>query len=160
MFKRNPKVRRGVYAREIVTGLEGYITDELYLMNGQHQFCITPKGDGKTVLEGRYFDPHSIEVLPEPKAFTFEEAELTEIALGEKVRDKITGFVGTATQKVIYQNGCVSFGVTPTVDSKGKVPDTVYISHERLERLSVSEKKSEPNRTGCAPTRPSLMRQI
>lgn len=53
------------------------------------------------------------------------------VKLGDTVQDAVTGFVGVATARVEYINGCVQFGVTPkAVD--GKMPDAVYIDHQRL----------------------------
>lgn len=56
------------------------------------------------------------------------------IKLGEKVRDKVTGFEGIATSRVEYLNGCVQYGVTPKIKVKdNKKPETEYIDEGRLE---------------------------
>lgn len=54
------------------------------------------------------------------------------IQLGQKVRDKITGFEGTATSKVEYINGCIQFGIKP-ISTDGKMPNTEYIDDQQLE---------------------------
>lgn len=55
------------------------------------------------------------------------------IKLGQRVKDKVTGFEGIATAKVIYLNGCVQFCVKPKVDEKGKMVEGEYIDEEQLE---------------------------
>lgn len=56
------------------------------------------------------------------------------VRLGQKVRDKITGFEGTAIARCEYLTGCVQFGVVPA-SADGKMPDCAYIDEMRLEVL-------------------------
>ena len=67
------------------------------------------------------------------------------IKLGQKVRDKVTGFEGIATAKVIYLNGCVQFCVKPkAVD--GKMREGEYIDDGQLEVMGNGVTiKNEPN---------------
>lgn len=53
--------------------------------------------------------------------------------LGSKVRDVVTGFEGVATSRVEYLNGCVQYGVQPKCGDDGKLPEAVYLDHQRLE---------------------------
>jgi len=64
-----------------------------------------------------------------------------EIELGTKVQDKITGFVGTATSRVEYINGCVQYCVVPTVQEDGKMPIGEYIDVSQLEPFGDEPKK-------------------
>lgn len=59
-----------------------------------------------------------------------------EIKLGNKVRDKVTGYEGVATARVEYLNGCVQYCVKPKVGSDGKMPDPEYIDVQQLEVVS------------------------
>lgn len=54
------------------------------------------------------------------------------IELGDRVRDKITGFEGIVTASVVYLNGCVQFCVYPSVDKDGKTQDFHYIDEGQL----------------------------
>ena len=56
-----------------------------------------------------------------------------EIKLGNKVRDKVTGFEGIATARIEYINKCVQFCVKPKVKEDGKMPDGEYIDVDELE---------------------------
>ncbi len=60
------------------------------------------------------------------------------IKLGQKVRDKITGFEGIATSKAEYLNGCIQFCVRPRIDKEGKCQDGEYFDVEQLEPLEES----------------------
>ena len=67
------------------------------------------------------------------------------IKLGQKVRDKVTGFEGIAIAKVEYLNGCVQFCVKPkAVDSK--MLEGEYIDDGQLEVVDDGATiKDEPN---------------
>jgi len=55
------------------------------------------------------------------------------IELGEKVKCKVSGFVGIATSRVEYINGCIQYGVTPRVKKgENKKPDAEYIDEGKL----------------------------
>ena len=60
-------------------------------------------------------------------------ATIRSIELGQKVKDKVTGFTGIATARVEYLNGCVQFCVTPTMAKDGKFPEHQYIDRGQLE---------------------------
>lgn len=54
------------------------------------------------------------------------------IKLGQRVRDIVTGYVGIATARCEYLNGCVHYGVrAPCKDNKPE--DTHYIDWQQLE---------------------------
>lgn len=59
---------------------------------------------------------------------TFQKVEL-----GDTVRDRVTGFEGTATSRVEYLTGCIQFGVLPKVGADSKYPDVIYIDEQRIE---------------------------
>ena len=68
------------------------------------------------------------------------------IELGQRVRDRITGFEGIATSRVEYLTGCVQYCVKPDkLDEKGKMIEGEYIDMGQLEILgagiSLSEEK-------------------
>lgn len=55
------------------------------------------------------------------------------IKLGDRVRDKITGFEGIATARVVYLNGCIQFCVDPGVNKEGEMMKGEYIDVSQLE---------------------------
>jgi len=59
-----------------------------------------------------------------------------EIKLGQKVKDKVTGFIGIAISKVEYLNGCVQFCVKPKVDKDGKCLDGEWFDVDQLTVVS------------------------
>ena len=58
---------------------------------------------------------------------------MEKIKLGSKVRDKVTGFEGTATARIEYMNGCIQYCVRPKVGPDGKMPEHEYIDVQELE---------------------------
>lgn len=70
------------------------------------------------------------------------------INLGDKVRDKITGFVGIVTSKTTFLNGCVQFGVQGKTDKENKMPDAIGIDEQSLELLNPPKDKKSEERNG------------
>ena len=67
------------------------------------------------------------------------------IKLGQKVRDKVTGFEGITTARVRYLNGCIQFCVKPKVVD-GKMLEGEYIDDGQLEVVDDGVTiKDEPN---------------
>lgn len=58
----------------------------------------------------------------------------TDLELGFKVKDKVTGLEGIATARIDYLYGCRQYGVTPEAKD-GKTNDTCWFDEGRLEIL-------------------------
>ena len=54
------------------------------------------------------------------------------IKLGQEVKDKVTGFIGIATARVVYLNGCIQYCLKPKM-TDNKFPDGQYIDDTTLE---------------------------
>lgn len=68
---------------------------------------------------------------------------MSDIELGDKVEDRVTGLVGIAVARVEYLNGCVQFCVqprSPTVDALSG--DRYYIDEGQLKRLDAGLNKA------------------
>ena len=66
----------------------------------------------------------------------------TEIKLGDKVKCKITGFVGIATARTEFLNGCIQYMVTGKVGKDNKmVLDDAQIDEQSLEVVKPKRKK-------------------
>ena len=61
------------------------------------------------------------------------------INLGDLVKDKVTGFIGTAVSKIEYITGCIQFGVLPKMGKDKKYPECNYIDDERLVIIKTKE---------------------
>jgi hypothetical protein len=55
------------------------------------------------------------------------------ITLGQKVKDKITGFTGIAITRCEYLNGCVQYCVKPKLDKNGKIQEGEWFDDALLE---------------------------
>ncbi len=60
---------------------------------------------------------------------------MTNIKLGSKVRDKVTGFTGIATAKIEYLNGCIQICIKPPVGENNIMPDVEYVDIDQIEIL-------------------------
>lgn len=63
------------------------------------------------------------------------------IELGDTVRDKVSGFKGTATSKTEFLNGCIQYDIIPKVGKDNKIIEGVAIDENSLE---VIKKKLKP----------------
>lgn len=79
---------------------------------------------------------------------------MNEIKLGDKVRDKITGFTGIVVAKTEYINGCIQYNVAPKVGKDNKILEDISIDEQCLEVIKTKKKKVKKARTGGA-TRPA-----
>ena len=55
------------------------------------------------------------------------------IALGSRIRDRVTGIVGTAVCYAVWKNGCNRYTVQPPVGADGKVPDSIGVDEQDVE---------------------------
>lgn len=53
--------------------------------------------------------------------------------LGDRVRDRITGFEGIVISTIYYLTGCSQHGVKPTTLKDGIPQDAVYLDVHRVE---------------------------
>lgn len=83
----------------------------------------------------------------------FFKTERKMIKLGQKVRDKITGFQGTITAKAEYYNGCIQYCITPPVDKDGKMREAEYFDVDQIEIIEeATESISKPSGGGIRNT--------
>lgn len=57
---------------------------------------------------------------------------MNQIALGQTLRCKITGFVGVATSRVTYLGGVIQYCLKPPVGEDGKMPEGEYVNAQQL----------------------------
>ena len=69
------------------------------------------------------------------------------IKLGGKVKDKISGLIGTAVYRTEYLNGCVQYGVQPKLKKGGTEIANWSIDEEQLVSLE-KPVKIKKSRTG------------
>jgi len=59
-----------------------------------------------------------------------------EVQLGQKVKDKITGFEGIVVARCEYLNGCIQYQVKPKVNEKNESSKEQWIDDQQLEVIS------------------------
>lgn len=69
------------------------------------------------------------------------------VKLGQKVKDKVTGFTGITDAKIEFMNGCVQFRVLPKKKAKDeKYPEGQYIDVEQLDVVDSEPIKLNPRK--------------
>ena len=61
------------------------------------------------------------------------------IELGDKVKDTVSGFIGIATAKHSYLQGCDRISVQPSIDKEGKLPEVQAFDEPQLEVLKAKK---------------------
>ena len=64
-----------------------------------------------------------------------------EIKLGDKVKCKITGFVGIATAKTEFLNGCIQWSVVPRCNKKNEIREEIAVDEQSLKVLKSRTKE-------------------
>lgn len=76
--------------------------------------------------------------------------------LGDKVKDRVSGFKGIVTSRTEYLNGCQQYGVAPPIDKEGKMLDSYNIDGQQLDLVDAGLNKTKPvakRTTGSAPVK-------
>jgi len=73
---------------------------------------------------------------------------MVKIKLGDKVIDKITGYVGVVVSISTFLNGCVQYGVQGKVNKENNIPEPVGIDEQSLELVKSKKKKVEKKENG------------
>ena len=72
------------------------------------------------------------------------------IKLGDKVRDKVSGFTGIAVARHIYLEGCTRISIQPEIDKDGKLPESMSFDEPLIEIIEPQKiiKREQSEYTG------------
>lgn len=70
------------------------------------------------------------------------------INLGDKARDKVTGFEGICIVRSEYVSGCTRVGLQPAAGKDGKIPDAQHFDEPMLEVTKVRAIEPMPSDRG------------
>jgi len=74
---------------------------------------------------------------------------MAKIKLGDRVTDRVTGFIGTATTMIEHLNGCKQIEITPKVDKEGKIQKAIWVDLQQVEKMKAEKPvKVEKKKTG------------
>ena len=83
---------------------------------------------------------------------------MSEIELGQEVRDTVSGFQGIAVCRHIYLNGCARLSIQAPIDKEGKLPEAVTFDEPQLEVIEKEtgiEKSKDEGPGGPMPYTPT-----
>lgn len=64
--------------------------------------------------------------------------------LGDRVKDRVSGFVGIVTTRTEHLNGCRQYGINPPIGKDGKMLEGYNIDGEQLDLIDKGLNKSKP----------------
>jgi hypothetical protein len=131
----NKEIEIGCEAKHLITEVVGIVTGVSESLNGSIQYGLKPNGTDK---EGKPFEEYWLDagILERTGEGLIGKVPIvtatqTDIKLGMTV-EHFNGFVGVATERVHYFNGCVHFGLMPTTADPNVMPDTKYVPSQYL----------------------------
>ena len=136
-------VKLGKYAQDKVTGFKGTITAYCKHLYGCDTYLLQPDldKDGK-MAKSHWLDEGRIEILGEK--IQHEKTDLGyKFELGQKARDKITGFEGIITACCVEMFGCDTYIVQPEVGENGAIGESVWLDEGRIEITGAGVKPAE-----------------
>ena len=141
------ELKLGQTLRDATSGFTGIAIQKMENLAGNIQYALQPQTKtGDSYPEAMFLDHHMLDYVDDGvMARVTEVTEVDKFKLGERVKDKVSGFEGIAVAKATYLNGCVSFVVIPKVQSGtlfNEAPKENYLSSVRLERVDEGVNKT------------------
>lgn len=126
------EIKLGDRVKDVYTGLHGIATARYLFLYGCSRICVEPTElkDGKPV-ESSTFDEQRVEIV-EPGQRVAPQ-DVPRIKLGDKVKDRMTGFAGVATARYTYLHNTPRIYVESSELKDGKPIDGHGFEEERLE---------------------------
>lgn len=127
------KFELGVYVRDQLTGFEGTIDGRAHRLGGFDQYSIKPKvDDAGKMQEGFWLDENHLVEDAGKSLAPVHGAPTFKYKIGEKVKDKLSGFDGVVESQIQWINGCQSYWVDSVKLVDGK-PATATFLETQLE---------------------------
>ncbi len=73
------------------------------------------------------------------------------INLGDKVRDRVTGFTGIVTSRTVFLNGCVQYGIKSDKLVNGKPVDAEWVDEAQIQMIKKGAVLAEMERSTGGP---------
>lgn len=142
-FASTADIKLGMVVRDPATGLTGQADQKVELLSGTTQYTIQPMGDGKTVPERYFVDDFLLEYVGPGVSDRVPAPDTGDsFALGQKMEDTVTGYVGISVQRTTYLNGCICYHLQKHIsDTNGKtlledIPQSAHFDYKRLRLVS------------------------
>lgn len=135
-------IELGSKVRDLVTGVTGVASARTEWLYGCARIAVDAtelKADNK-LFETMWLDEQRVEEV-EKGFFPTNPVPDSNIKLGSKVKDKITGFEGLAVAKTTWASGNVTIGIEPTTLHEGKPIEAHSFEQQRVELI---EEKAPP----------------
>lgn len=129
-------IELGSRVRDLITGFEGAVIGRTEWLYG----CARIVVEGLELKDGKphdpqWFDEQRVEELEQGKYPVSPARCGIDITLGNKVKDKVTGFTGIAVAKTIWSSGNVTIQIEPTTLEKGEPVPSHAFEYARIEKI-------------------------
>lgn len=111
----------GSKVRDLITGLEGVAIGRSTWLYGCVRIGVEPLAlkDGKPA-ESVWLDEQRMEVVPWEKTYPVHPTPAVGFALGDIVRDTVTGFTGMAVASTVWASGVLTISIEPNTLHAGE----------------------------------------
>ena len=69
------------------------------------------------------------------KPIILEGDDMHTVSLGDRAKDRVSGFVGIVIGRTEWLNGCTTVGLKPPIDKDGKNQDAQWFDEPQLELI-------------------------
>jgi len=150
-------MKLGDKVKDRISGWEGRVTVEIRQFNGTTRFDVAGSNSNGEPASYMFDEPQLEVVEPAPRNIT--PTPSGDFELGDRVKEKASGWEGNITAIYLYSNGCVRYEVQGANKQTG-CPEFMAFDEAFLEKVNRkgikrTEKKMErtvPARTGGAHT--------
>lgn len=155
----------GTTVKCVATGVRGYAMTVTETFNGNLRYGVQPKDEeGVKMPDAWEIDHHTLDIIDEGISARGTPPPPSDIAVGERVKDALSGFEGIVANKTTHLNGCVYCLVVPQVKKEtllNEAPAGSHIAVERLVKVDGGvtvkrEKESTPERRSGGPSTRSV----
>jgi hypothetical protein len=127
----------GSYVRDVITGFEGVAIARTRWLYGCSRIGVQQGVDSKGVVpDPIWVDEQRVSYVPgKMPAMLPIEPSPTPIKLSDRVRDRVSGYIGIVQGHTVYATGQQGFSVLSETLNEGKPVEFQYFNAEQLELL-------------------------
>lgn len=148
------KINLGDSVKDEISGVKGVVVAQYSYLYGCHRSVVQPEGmmDGKPIASST-FDTAQLKLMKRNVVQPTHRIHFGDdrVRLGDKVKDKITGFAGVATGRYEYLFSPPCIGVQPQDLKDGKPIEGLSFDESQLEIISAKPVVPPPERRTGGP---------
>lgn len=130
----------GKQYRDVISDFVGTAVVRTDYASGNIKITLSAKVDEKGDIKHHNFDPSSLRDAGSGQEIAVSKLGKQDVKFGTEYRDRVTGFVGKATQRAEHINGCIQWALDGKVNEKNEIPGGYFFDDDRIMDPATEEK--------------------